>query len=339
MTEEFCIFFDVLGTTSYFKGIKNGEEIKLLDRYERLMEIIKYEAKKINISKSKIKYFSDNIFVSTPKNKLKELYNLLDFISICQIRSITECNLSIRGGVAFDTIRNKDNILMGKGLIKAHDEETKAVYPWIKFNKETIKIYDKLLSEKRKEKVSKVKGATRENVEKVKEELTKEENWDLFRILKIRKGAFLNYLNIIKDNQNLLGILEKHKNFIVANLKNDLKKIDEEDLDFLKLKDGLINMGFKFIAYNMLLKAEVKEENIVNINIAINEIRKEIKKQINALNQSLKSKDTIQNIMKIRKKYLFLAFYHNAMVEHFILEKKLRKEDRENKIDYSKLYN
>lgn len=357
MTEEFCIFFDVLGTTSYFKGIKNGEEIKLLDRYERLMEIIRYEAKKINISKSKITYFSDNIFVSTPKNKLKELYNLLDFISICQIRSITECNLSIRGGVAFDTIRNKENILMGKGLIKAHDEEAKAVYPWVKFNKETIEIYDKLLSEKRKEKASKVKGATRENVEKVKEELTKEENWNLLRILKIRNGAFLNYLNILKDNKDILIVLKKHKEFIYKKLKNDLTELDKSQIEFIELKDKLIIMMFKYFAFEVFIS--VSRNNLENNKYffvneekslraikhyesemeLIREERKKLRKEINQFNLELKDKIYIQNrIMKVRQKYLFLSFYHNTMTTHFISEKKLREEDGVIKIDYPTLY-
>ena len=359
MKEEFCIFFDILGTTSNFKGIKNDEEeVKLLDRYERLMEIIRYEARKIYISKGKIKYFSDNVFVSTPKNKLKELYNLLDFISICQIRSITECNLSIRGGVAFDTIRNKDGILMGKGLIKAHEEEGKAVYPWVKFNKETVKIYNEVLSEKRKEKASKVKGATRKNIEKVKKVLKEEEGWTLLRIFKIRNGAFLNYLDVLKDNKDILNILKKHKEFITKELKKDLNKLNRNQIKFIELKDQIILKMFKYFSDEILvvqLKKNLESRNnfferktgtLEKIKIlesemkALKKERKTLRKESNQFISELKEKKYVQNkIMKVRQKYLFLAFYHHAMVEHFILEKKLRKEDRENKIDYSKLYN
>lgn len=58
MKEEFCIFFDILGTTSNFKGIKDDEEeVKLLDRYERLMEIIRYEARKIYIKRENKVFF------------------------------------------------------------------------------------------------------------------------------------------------------------------------------------------------------------------------------------------------------------------------------------------
>lgn len=207
------------------------------------------------ISKGKIKYFSDNVFVSTPKNKLKELYNLLDFISICQIRSITECNLSVRGGVAFDTIRNKDGILMGKGLIKAYEEEGKAVYPWVKFNKETVKIYNEVLSEKRREKASKVKGATRKNIEKVKKVLKEEEGWTLLRIFKIRNGAFLNCLDVLKDNKDILNILKKHKKFITKELKKDLNKLN---------KNQIILKMFKYFSDEILvvqLKKNLESRN------------------------------------------------------------------------------
>ena len=363
MKEEFCIFFDVLGTSAKFKHITIEEEVKVLDKYEKLLEIIRCEAEKIDIPKNKIKYFSDNIFVSVSKNGLKEINELLNFISSCQVKAITECEFVMRGAIVFNTIRNSDKVLMGKGLIEAYNEEEKAKYPWLKFNEKAINQYDELLKRRTEEAMDKINIETRKNFDKddnyskIKKSITEElikSRVDKLRILKIRNSGFLNYLHYIKDEKEIDYILKKHKEFIIKNLKKDLSILTEEELKLIKIKDCMYIRMFWYFAYKMHI--EISRENldfiknnpraekllwnsdesvISNLEEEIkkgNEIRKELRKQINPLYFKKGMRKKINNIVKIRDKYLFLAFYHNLFID-FIKEK--NKEINANKNEYT----
>ena len=126
LKEEFCVFFDVLGTKSEFLTSNFEEEEKLVKKYENFIKDIKEILRDNGFEEDKIKLFSDNIFINFPNTTLKEIYNVFRCLAYIQIMAIEKYKFLLRGGVEYSTIYNEKDIVIGKGLVEAVKLEEEA---------------------------------------------------------------------------------------------------------------------------------------------------------------------------------------------------------------------
>ncbi|WP_249520029.1 hypothetical protein [Fusobacterium nucleatum] len=131
LKEEFCVFFDVLGTKNKFLTSNFEEEEKLVKDYENFIRDIKEILMNNGFKENKIKLFSDNIFINFPNTTLKEMYKVFSCLAYIQIKAIEKYNFLLRGGVEYSTIYNEKDIVIGKGLVEAVKLEEEANYPII----------------------------------------------------------------------------------------------------------------------------------------------------------------------------------------------------------------
>ena len=131
LKEEFCVFFDVLGTKSKFLTSNFEEEEKLVKKYENFIKDIKEILRDNGFEEDKIKLFSDNIFINFPNTTLKEMYDVFRCLAYIQIMAIEKYNFLLRGGVEYSTIYNEKELVIGKGLVEAVELEKDANYPII----------------------------------------------------------------------------------------------------------------------------------------------------------------------------------------------------------------
>ena len=143
LKEEFCVFFDVLGTKSKFLTSNFEEEEKLVKKYENFIKDIKEILINNGFKENEIKLFSDSIFINFPNTTLKEIYDIFRCLAYIQIMAIEKYNFLLRGGVEYSTIYNEKEIVIGKGLVEAVELEKEANYPIImlgeKAQKENLK--------------------------------------------------------------------------------------------------------------------------------------------------------------------------------------------------------
>ncbi|WP_394521249.1 hypothetical protein C1N60_00235 [Pantoea sp. SGAir0184] len=147
----YCAFLDILGyknkSDEFFGGCFN-----LHGRYERALssslELLKSvsEYGLIDTSKLEVKFFSDSIIITHPKNINKEtsFFNILFFCKVLSAHLSFE-GLFIRGGISQGQHIEKTNkqykfsFLSSKALEKAYIlESTKAVYPRILIDDDII---------------------------------------------------------------------------------------------------------------------------------------------------------------------------------------------------------
>lgn len=263
LKECLCAFLDILGYKNIIKTSNLDQNIKNI---EKIKEIFKYHSSLKNNHEDyfwKAKTFSDNIYL---ESKIKEhpiftkgianesnIAYLLEELAHYQRNMYIECEFFVRGGIVIGDVYSDEDIIYGKGIIDAVEEEKKAIYP-------RIVIAEKLLS--------------------VIEENRKcygKEYWGDDIILQSEDGKyFLNYLNFEEIDRKALTI---HKALIEDNLKknNDEKILgkyiwlanyhnyfinnfgyfnpdSEEDERVIGTKELLINIGilgnesnFKFI--------------------------------------------------------------------------------------------
>ena len=139
LKEEFCVFFDVLGTKSKFLTSNFEEEEKLVKKYENFIKDIKEILINNGFKENEIKLFSYNIFINFQNTTLKEMYNIFRCLAYIQIMAIEKYNFLLRGGVEYSTIYNKKEIVIGKGLVEAVELEKEANYPIIMLGEKTQK--------------------------------------------------------------------------------------------------------------------------------------------------------------------------------------------------------
>lgn len=353
LKEEFCVFFDVLGTKNKFLT-SNFEEEKLVKDYENFIRDIKEILMNNGFKENKIKLFSDNIFINFPNTTLKEMYKVFSCLAYIQIKAIEKYNFLLRGGVEYSTIYNEKDIVIGKGLVEAVKLEEEANYPII------------ILGERAKE--EHLKKIYEESKKYMKEEILKGKNMDsaisgvknsrkndgtsVETIIRVDDKIFINYLMISyeKNKEDFLKMISKHKNFIVESLrsdennfykrnsnidKKDLRNILEKYFNYEEKKNEesyiqenlnqskekraiieIINLEKEIIEGHVkIYDEEIKKqkESLFNIKKSLLSAEKSFKKEIFKVQKRNKK---IENDLNIRKKYIYLYYYHNKIINY-----------------------
>ena len=207
LKEEFCVFFDVLGTKSEFLTSNFEEEEKLVKKYENFIKDIKEILRDNGFEEDKIKLFSDNIFINFPNTTLKEIYNVFRCLAYIQIMAIEKYTFLLRGGVEYSTIYNEKDIVIGKGLVEAVKLEEEANYPIIILGEKAQKEFLRILKEE-------------------KEEVLKQYKNFIHTIIRIDDKMYINYLLLYyeENQEKSLNILLKHREFIKEKLIENSKK-------------------------------------------------------------------------------------------------------------------
>lgn len=347
LKEEFCVFFDVLGTKSKFLTSNFEEEEKLVKKYENFIKDIKEILMNNGFKENEIKLFSDNIFINFPNTTLKEMYKVFSCLAYIQIKAIEKYNFLLRGGVEYSTIYNEKDIVIGKGLVKAVELEKDANYPIIMLgerakeehlkkddfiNKQYIKdfIKNELEIENMDSAVEKIKDKKQINGESIA------------TVIRINDRTYINYLGIYYENENKENFVEmllNHKKFIVKNFK---KNKEEFFKSVRKDNNEELKNHFDYIFYNIkknyILEyiKEIDEQNrkIIHVGSPIKQKNidfkeklennckenEKLKKNLEEINKKIKQIDFYikennkDNILKVREKYIYLLYYHNSFL-------------------------
>ena len=367
LKEEFCVFFDVLGTKSKFLTSNFEEEEKLVKKYENFIKDIKEILRDNGFEEDKIKLFSDNIFINFPNTTLKEMYDVFRCLAYIQIMAIEKYNFLWRGGVEYSTIYNEKELVIGKGLVEAVELEKDANYPII------------ILGERAKE--EHLKKIYEESKKYMKEEILNDKDMysamsgvensrknggtSVQTTIRVNDKIFINYLMISyeENKEDFFKIISKHKNFIVESLRNDENKFYKKNNNiYIK---NLRNILEKYFNYEEKLNEESYiQENLNQIEeekkafIEIIDSEKEIfEKYIEIYDEKIKKqKESLSNIEKIlagvkksfkreifkvqkenkkieedlniRKKYIYLYCYHNKIINYLNKFEKNRYKDQ-----------
>ena len=367
LKEEFCVFFDVLGTKNKFLTSNFEEEEKLVKDYENFIRDIKEILINNGFKENEIKLFSDNIFINFPNTTLKEMYDVFRCLAYIQIMAIEKYNFLLRGGVEYSTIYNKKDIVIGKGLVEAVELEKDANYPII------------ILGERAKE--EHLKKIYEESKKYMKEEILNDKDMysamsgvensrknagtSIQTTIRVNDKIFINYLMISyeENKEDFFKIISKHKNFIVESLRSDENKFYKKNNNiYIK---NLRNILEKYFNYEEKLNEESYiQENLNQIEeekkafIEIIDSEKEIfEKYIENYDEKIKKqKESLSNIEKslagvkksfkreifkvqkenkkievdlnIRKKYIYLYCYHNKIINYLNKFEKNRYKDQ-----------
>lgn len=273
LKEEFCVFFDVLGTKSKFLTSNFEEEEKLVKKYENFIKDIKEILINNGFKENEIKLFSDNIFINFPNTTLKEMYDVFRCLAYIQIMAIEKYNFLLRGGVEYSTIYNEKDIVIGKGLVEAVELEKDANYPII------------ILGERAKE--EHLKKIYEESKKYMKEEILNDKDMysamsgvensrknsgtSVQTTIRVNDKIFINYLMISyeENKEDFFKIISKHKNFIVESLRSDENKFYKKNNNvYIK---NLRNILEKYFNY----EEKLNEESYIQENL--NQIEEEKK--------------------------------------------------------------
>ena len=224
LKEEFCVFFDVLGTKSKFLTSNFEEEEKLVKKYENFIKDIKEILINNGFKENEIKLFSDNIFINFQNTTLKEMYDIFRCLAYIQIMAIEKYNFLLRGGVEYSTIYNEKEIVIGKGLVEAVELEKEANYPII------------MLGEKaQKENLKKHYLTDKKYIDEIIENKNIDDIKELEEIdKKIKEVNFYvkgnNKENILKVREKYIYLLYYHNSFLRRVFEKD-KRIDKNNYD------------------------------------------------------------------------------------------------------------
>ena len=347
LKEEFCVFFDVLGTKSKFLTSNFEEEEKLVKKYENFIKDIKEILINNGFKENEIKLFSDNTFINFQNTTLKEMYDIFRCLAYIQIMAIEKYNFLLRGGVEYSTIYNEKEIVIGKGLVEAVELEKEANYPIImlgeKAEEEHLK-KDNLINKQyinnfitNQPEIDNIDSA----ITKIK--IMREKNGEsIATIIRINDKIYINYLAIYYENQNresFVKMMLSHKKFIIESLK----KSEEEFLkDTKNFNNNELKNHFDYIFYNIkknyILEyiKEIDEQNrkIIHVGSPIKQKNidfkeklennckenEKLKKNLEEINKKIKQIDFYikennkDNILKVREKYIYLLYYHNSFL-------------------------
>ena len=292
LKEEFCVFFDVLGTKNKFLTSNFEEEEKLVKGYENFIKDIKKILEENGFEKDKIKLFSDNIFINFPNTTLKEMYDVFRCLAYIQIKAIEKYNFLLRGGVEYSTIYNEKDIVIGKGLVEAVKLEEEANYPIIILGEKAQKEFLRILKEEKEEVLKKYKNF-------------------IHTIIRIDDKMYINYLLLYyeKNQEKSLNILLKHREFIrerlIENSKEFYKNTDYIEKDILG-----IHFFYKIFEYrkydileNMNQSNELSDiknyQKLEEKKLKLEEGLKNMKEKFSKFES--KFKDNEKGILKIRE--------------------------------------
>ncbi|WP_110972852.1 hypothetical protein [Pseudomonas huaxiensis] len=138
LTQQFCVFLDVLGFSAYVKNGK-GDEAAFLT----IVESLKHARATLSLGEEKklikVKSFSDNIVIAVKcTGQSEHLGFFLEFISGYQMAMI-EHGFFCRGGLSVGDLVIDDNYIYGHALLEAYElESTKAINPMVLMSNEVI---------------------------------------------------------------------------------------------------------------------------------------------------------------------------------------------------------
>ena len=370
LKEEFCIFFDVLGTKSKFLTSNFEEEEKLVKKYENFIKDIKEILINNGFKENEIKLFSDNIFINFQNTTLKEMYDIFRCLAYIQIMAIEKYNFLLRGGVEYSTIYNEKEIVIGKGLVEAVELEKEANYPIImlgeKAQKENLKknyltdkkYIDEIIENKNIDDIKELD--INKEVAKIKDK--KQINGEsTTTVIRINDRTYINYLATYYENQNresFIKMMLSHKKFIIESLK----KNEEEFLkDTKNFNNNELKNYFDYTYYNInknyILEyiKEIDEQNkkylhigspIKQKNIEFKEKlennykeKEKLKKELEEIDKKIKEVNFYvkgnnkENILKVGEKYIYLLYYHNSF-----LRRVFKKDKGIDKNNYDKCF-
>ena len=370
LKEEFCVFFDVLGTKSKFLTSNFEEEEKLVKKYENFIKDIKEILINNGFKENEIKLFSDNTFINFQNTTLKEMYDIFRCLAYIQIMAIEKYNFLLRGGVEYSTIYNEKEIVIGKGLVEAVELEKEANYPIImlgeKAQKENLKKYyltdkkyiDEIIENKNIDDIKELD--INKEVAKIKDK--KQINGEsTTTVIRINDRTYINHLATYYENQNresFIKMMLSHKKFIIESLK----KNEEEFLkDTKNFNNNELKNYFDYTYYNInknyILEyiKEIDEQNkkylhigspIKQKNIEFKEKlennykeKEKLKKELEEIDKKIKEVNFYvkgnnkENILKVREKYIYLLYYHNSF-----LRRVFEKDKRIDKNNYDKCF-
>ena len=344
LKEEFCVFFDVLGTKSKFLTSNFEEEEKLVKKYENFIKDIKEILINNGFKENEIKLFSDNIFINFPNTTLKEMYKVFSCLAYIQIKAIEKYNFLLRGGVEYSTIYNEKDIVIGKGLVKAVELEKDANYPIImlgeRAKEEHLKKDDFINKQYIKDFIKNEPEI--ENMDSAEEKIKdkKQINGEsIATVIRINDRTYINYLGIYYENENKENFVEmllNHKKFIVKNFK---KNKEEFFKSVRKDNNEELKNHFDYIFYNIkknyILEyiKEIDEQNgkIIHVGSPIKQKNidfkeklennckenEKLKKNLEEINKKIDfyiKENNKDNILKVREKYIYLLYYHNSFL-------------------------
>lgn len=143
LEEHYICYFDILGYRAFFdNGTQEHKKFlaTVLLASESIKSVIRNSNIPINI---KYKTYSDNFLLYFEKNQLDKSRALLILISIMkkiQVKLLTDEGLLLRGGITLGEFFADENLVFGKGLIRAVElEEKYAVVPRIIIDEEEFK--------------------------------------------------------------------------------------------------------------------------------------------------------------------------------------------------------
>ena len=234
LKEEFCIFFDVLGTKNKFLTSNLEEEEKLVKKYENFIKDIKEILINNGFKENEIKLFSDNIFINFPNTTLKEMYDVFRCLAYIQIMAIEKYKFLLKGIVEY----NK------KDLVDIFEEEKEFNYPLIMLG------------------------------DSIKEDVLEDFSQSLIKISDKFYINYLSIYYEDNNEDDFFNIMLKHKKFIKEKLIENSKefykimgvsgkKILEKQFFHMEFKENLKNKEEEF--YQIIVKLKDNEKNILKI--------------------------------------------------------------------------
>lgn len=138
LTQQLCVFLDVLGFSAYVQNKKGDEEAFL-----SIVESLKYARESLTLGEQlkllKVKTFSDNIVIAVKyTNDLEYFGSFLEFISGYQLAMI-EHGFFCRGGLSLGDLVVDDNFIYGNALVEAYKlESEKASNPMVLISDDVV---------------------------------------------------------------------------------------------------------------------------------------------------------------------------------------------------------
>ena len=282
------------------------------------------------------------------------MYDVFRCLAYIQIKAIEKYNFLLRGGVEYSTIYNEKDIVIGKGLVEAVKLEEEANYPIIILGERAKEEHLKKIYEESKKYMKEeiLKGKNMDSAISGVKNSRKNDGTSVETIIRVDDKIFINYLMISyeKNKEDFLKMISKHKNFIVESLrsdennfykrnsnidKKDLRNILEKYFNYEEKKNEesyiqenlnqskekraiieIINLEKEIIEGHVkIYDEEIKKqkESLFNIKKSLLSAEKSFKKEIFKVQKRNKK---IENDLNIRKKYIYLYYYHNKIINY-----------------------
>ena len=136
-------FLDLLGITRLIKDNTNGKEGEVIALMEKIKKIVEIEANECNKREDfNLLHISDSVIFSSAPEYLPQL---LDLLSVIQMRILIDCKIMLRGAIEFGEVIVKDygRQIIGPAYINAYlSQENDAIYPRIIVSNNVIKLIE-----------------------------------------------------------------------------------------------------------------------------------------------------------------------------------------------------